>query len=86
MEGQISHYLNKVLRIEADLQLRADPYERTLERVDYRAGYRRRSVITSKGIVEWRRLQTKRIARSRPRRGTHMGLDQSPVCGRVIGG
>jgi len=48
----ITHYLNKVLRIEADLQLRADPYERTLERLDYRAGYRRRTVITPKGIVE----------------------------------
>ena len=50
VEGQISHYLNKVLRIEADLQLRADPYERTLERLDYRAGYRRRTVITPKGV------------------------------------
>lgn len=52
VEGQIRHYLNKVLRIEADLQLRADPYERTLERLDYRAGYRRRSVITPKGVFE----------------------------------
>ncbi len=54
VEGQISHYLNKVLRIEADLQLRADPYERTLERLDYRAGYRRRSLITTKGTFELR--------------------------------
>jgi transposase-like protein len=52
LEGQISHYLNRVLRIEADRQLRADPYERTLERLDYRAGYRRRSLVTTKGLVE----------------------------------
>lgn len=52
VEDGITHYLNKVLRIEADMQLRANPYERTLERLDYRAGYRRRSVITSKGVVE----------------------------------
>jgi len=52
VEGTITHYLNKVLRIEADMQLRADPYERTLERLDYRAGYRRRSVITPKGTFE----------------------------------
>ena len=54
VEDQISHYLNKVLRIEADLQLRADPYERTLERLDYRAGYRPRSLITTKGTFELR--------------------------------
>jgi putative transposase len=54
VEGQISHYLNRVLRIEADLQLRADPYERTLERLDYRAGYRTRSLITTKGTYELR--------------------------------
>lgn len=52
VEGQIEHYLNNVVRIEADMQLRADPYERTLERLDYRAGYRRRSVITPKGVYE----------------------------------
>lgn len=49
VEDQVSYCLNKVLRIEADQQLRADPYERTLKRLDYRAGYRRRSLITSKG-------------------------------------
>ena len=54
VEDQISHYLNKVLRIEADMQLRADPYERTLERLDYRAGYRTRSLITTKGTYELR--------------------------------
>jgi transposase-like protein len=54
VEGQISHYLNKVLRIEADRQLRADPYERTLDRLDYRAGYRTRSLITPKGTYELR--------------------------------
>ena len=30
VEGQVSHYLNKVLRIEADRQLRATWYERTI--------------------------------------------------------
>jgi putative transposase len=64
VEAGITHYLNKVLRIEADMQLRADPYERTLERLDYRAGYRRRSVITPKGIFE---LQVPK-ARSTPLR------------------
>ena len=54
VEGQVSHYLNKVLRIEADLQLRADPYERTLERLDYRAGYRARSLTMTKGAYELR--------------------------------
>ena len=54
VEGGITHYLNKVLRIEADMQLRADPYERTLERLDYRAGYRIRTVVTTKGTVELR--------------------------------
>jgi putative transposase len=39
-----------VLHIEADRQLGARCYERTIERMDYRAGYRRRSVITPKGI------------------------------------
>jgi putative transposase len=54
VEGRISHYLNKVLRIEADRQLQADRYERTLERRDYRAGYRTRTVITPKGIYALR--------------------------------
>jgi putative transposase len=48
-ERGITHFLNKVLRIEADRQLQAKPYERTLERLDYAAGYRERSVITPKG-------------------------------------
>jgi putative transposase len=64
IEGQITHYLNKILRIEADRQLRADPFERTLERLDYRAGYRRRSLITPKGTY-W--LQVPK-ARSMPLR------------------
>lgn len=49
--GQITHYLNHVLRIEADVQLRADSYLHTLERLDYRAGCRWRPVITSKGAT-----------------------------------
>jgi putative transposase len=49
-ERGITHFLNKVLRIEADRQLGAKPYERTLERLDYAAGYRERSVITPKGV------------------------------------
>ncbi len=44
VEGQIRHYLNKILRIEADRRLRADPYESTLERLDHGAGGRRRSM------------------------------------------
>lgn len=64
VEDRISHYLNKVLRIEADQQLRADPYERTLKRLDYRAGYRKRTVITPKGFYE---LQVPK-ARSTPLR------------------
>jgi len=50
VENRISHYLNTILRIEADAQLRATPYERTLKRLDYRAGYRKRTVITPKGL------------------------------------
>lgn len=52
VEDRISHYLNGILRIEADQQLRANPYERTLERLDYRSGYRKRTVITPKGVYE----------------------------------
>lgn len=52
VEDQIRHYLNGILRIEADRQLGADPYERTLERLDYRAGYRKRTLITPKGTYE----------------------------------
>ena len=66
VEGRISDYLNGVLRIEADKQLRADPYERTLERLDYRAGYRERTVITPKGVYQ---LQVPK-ARSTPLRFT----------------
>jgi putative transposase len=64
VEDQVSYILNKVLRIEADQQLCADPFERTLARVDYRAGYRRRSLITPKGTY-W--LQVPK-ARSTPLR------------------
>ena len=64
VEAEITQYLNKVLRIEADRQLRADPYERTLERLDYRAGYRKRTIITPKGLYE---LQVPK-ARSTPLR------------------
>ncbi len=52
VEEQITHYLNKVLRIEADAQLGAKPYERAQGRVDYRAGYRKRSLVTPKGTFE----------------------------------
>jgi putative transposase len=63
-ERQITHFLNKVLRIEADRQLQAKPYERTLERLDYAAGYRERWVITPKGTY---RLKVPK-ARSTPLR------------------
>ena len=49
-ERRITHFLNKVLRIEANRQLQAKPYERTLERLDYLAGYRMRSVITTTSV------------------------------------
>ena len=52
MEEQIGDYLNRVLRLQADLQLQAGRYQRSLERLDYRAGYRTRTVITPKGIYE----------------------------------
>jgi putative transposase len=50
VERNISEYLNKTLGIEADLQIGAGWYERTLKRIDYRAGYRDRTVVTPKGM------------------------------------
>jgi putative transposase len=46
--------LNAVLRVEANTQVGAGLYERTLRRVDYWAGYRPRTVITTKGTFELR--------------------------------
>jgi putative transposase len=54
MEGQIGDYLNRVLRLQADLQLQAGRYERKLERRDYRAGYRPRTLVTTKGTLDLR--------------------------------
>ena len=50
VEREITEYLNKTLGIEADLQLGVGWYERTLRRIDYRTGYRYRTVITPKGM------------------------------------
>ncbi len=80
VEGQITHYLNKVLRIEADLQLRADPYERTLERVDYRAGYRTRSVVTPKAEY----VLTVPKARSTPLQHRVFDRKSTPVQTKLI--
>jgi transposase-like protein len=38
--------LNRTLVLEAELQLQAGRYERSEDRIDYRAGYRVRTVIT----------------------------------------
>ena len=54
VEGQIEDYLNEVLRLQADLQLRAGRYQRRLERQDYRAGYRPRSLVTTRGTFDLR--------------------------------
>lgn len=49
VEEKIERYLNKVLLIEADRQIGAAWYKRAVQRIDYRAGYRARTVITPKG-------------------------------------
>jgi putative transposase len=64
VEREVSEYLNETLGIEADLQLDAQWYERTVKRIDYRAGYRYRTVITPKGTY---RLKVPK-ARSTPLR------------------
>jgi len=66
VEKEVSEYLTKVLGIEADLQIGAEWYERTMKRIDYRAGYRERTVITPKGTY---RLKVPK-ARSTPLRFT----------------
>jgi putative transposase len=62
MEGQIEDFLNRVLRIQADLQLRAGRYQRSLDRQDYRAGYRPRTVVTAKGTYELHVPRARRVA------------------------
>ena len=52
MEAWNVEGLNAALRAEANTQLGAGLYERTLRRVDYWAGYRPRTVITTKGTFE----------------------------------
>jgi len=52
VEGNTVLFLNGMLRVEASRQLGADLYERTLGRVDYFAGYRRRTLVTTKGTYE----------------------------------
>jgi transposase-like protein len=46
--------LNRTLVLEAELQLQAGRYERSEDRIDYRAGYRTRTVITRKGTYTLR--------------------------------
>jgi transposase-like protein len=52
IEGETAAMLNGMLRVEASLQLGAGLYERTLRRVDYWAGYRPRTLVTTKGTYE----------------------------------
>lgn len=52
IEGNTTEFLNGMLRVEASRQLGADLYERTLRRLDYFAGYRPRTLITTKGTYE----------------------------------
>jgi transposase-like protein len=49
IEGNTTEFLNGMLRVEASRQLGADLYERTLRRVDYFAGCRRRTLVMTKG-------------------------------------
>jgi len=51
MDGNTAEFLNEVLRIEAGQQIGADLYERTRRRLDYFAGYRTRTLVTTKGAV-----------------------------------
>jgi transposase-like protein len=52
IEARIADELNMTLRIQANLQLGAGLYERTMRRADYWAGYRSRTLVTSKGTYE----------------------------------
>jgi putative transposase len=72
IEGNTAEFLNGMLRVEASRQLGADLYERTLRRVDYFAGYRRRTLVTTKGTYT---LNVPK-ARSTPLRFTMFGRYQ----------
>ena len=52
IDARIADELNMTLRIQANLQLGAGLYERTMRRADYWAGYRSRTLVTSKGTYE----------------------------------
>ena len=52
VEDNTTEFLNGMLRVEASRQLGADLYERTVRRLDYCAGYRPRTLITTKGTYE----------------------------------
>jgi putative transposase len=52
MEGWNDEGLNAILRVEANTQLGAGLYERTLKRMSYSGGYRHRTLITPKGVHE----------------------------------
>jgi putative transposase len=53
-QAQVEEFLNRTLVLEAELQLQAKRYERSEDRIDYRAGYRTRTVITRKGTFTLR--------------------------------
>jgi transposase-like protein len=53
-EEAVRVMLQQTVEIEADEQLQAHKHERSAERIDYRAGYRQRTVITSKGTYSLR--------------------------------
>jgi len=59
-QKSIEDRLNRMLRLQADRQLRAGRYQRSLERLDYRAGYRARTLLIPKGIYKLR------VPRARP--------------------
>lgn len=54
MEEKLEEFLNGVLQVEADWQLGASRYQRSDLRLDYRAGYRSRSLITPRGTFQLR--------------------------------
>jgi len=52
LERETAAFLNGLLRVDAERQLGAGLYERTLARLGYRCGSRRRRLVTPKGTYE----------------------------------
>ena len=48
----LQQFLNAILSANSAEQLRAEPYEQTQERTDFRNGTRKRSLVTRVGTVE----------------------------------